>query len=158
MLSKDMVNRRQVLMGATVGALGIGAAALSPMTALAAESSGLVGTWDVQITDLSAPGGPTTVEGATTFAPGGGLVTMDSGQSSTGIGSWAKKGRAFSARFMQFGFGPPGPSKVVVGVKGKLSEEDSISGTFTYKVYDLQGNLIFGAGNGTFIGKRFSAA
>jgi hypothetical protein len=158
MLSKDTVNRRQLLKGATLGALGIGAAALSPMTALAAESSSLVGTWDVQITDLTAPAGPTTIEGATTFAPGGGVVTMDSGQASTGIGSWTKEGSAFSTRFMQFGFGPPGPSKVVVSVTGKLSEDDSISGTFTYKVYDLQGTLIFGTGNGTFAGTRFSAA
>lgn len=158
MLSKDTINRRQLLKGATVGALGIGAAALSPMTALADESSGVVGTWDVLITDLTAPGGPTTVEGATTFAPGGGLVTMDSAQASTGIGSWVKNGRTVSARFMQFGFGPPGPSKVLVRVTGKLSEDDKLSGTFTYKVYDLRGNLLFGAGKGTFTAKRFSAA
>jgi len=120
-----------------------------------------VGTWDVQITDLTAQGGPTTIEGATTFAPGGGVVTMDSNGPSTGIGSWAKKGgRAFGARFMQFGFGPTpaDTAKVVVTVKGKLTEDDSISGTFTYKVYDLQGHLLFGDGKGTFTGKRFSAA
>lgn len=157
-MSNDLLNRRQLLLGATAGALGIGAAALAPMTAMAAESSGLVGTWDVQITDLTTPNGPTTFEGATTFAPGGGLVTMASDQPSTGLGSWAQKGGgAFRARFMQFGFGPPGPSKVVISIKGTLSE-DSISGTFTYKVYDLQGNVIFGNGKGTFTGKRFSAA
>jgi hypothetical protein len=159
MLSNDKLNRRQVLIGATAGALGIGAAALSPITVLAADSSSLVGTWDVLITDETGPGEPTTVEGATTFAPGGGVVTMDSSQASTGIGSWAKKsGRAFSARFMQFGFGPPGPSKVIVSVKGTLSEQDSISGTFTFKVYDLQGNQFPVDGKGKFAGTRFSAA
>lgn len=156
-LPSNMLNRRQLLVGATAGALGVGAAALSPMTVLAKESSGLVGTWDVQITDQTGPGAPTTIEGATTFAPGGGLVTMDSGTPSTGIGSWTKKGRAFSGRFMQFGFGPPGPSKVIVSVKGTLSEEDTISGTFTFKVYDLQGHQFPVDGKGTFTGTRFSA-
>jgi hypothetical protein len=159
MLSSDKINRRQVLMGATAGALGIGAAALSPITVLAADSSSLVGTWDVLITDETGPGAPTTIEGATTFAPGGGVVTMDSAQPSTGIGSWAKKNRrAFTARFMQFGFGPPGPSKVIVSVKGTVSEHDSISGTFTFKVYDLLGNQFPVDGKGKFTGTRFNAA
>ena len=159
MLSNDKLNRRQLLVGATAGALGLGAAALSPITALAVDSEGLVGSWDVQITDLSAQGGPATFEGVTTFAPGGGVVTMDSNGPSTGLGSWAKKdGRAFDARFIQFGFSPQGTSRVVVSIKGRLSEEGAISGTFTYKVYDLQGHLLFGAGKGTFTGKRFSAA
>jgi hypothetical protein len=158
MLTNERFNRRQLLIGATAGAVGIGAAALSPMTALAADGSGLVGTWDVQITDLTAPGGPTTVEGATTFAPGGGLVNMDSGQPSTGLGSWAMDDkREFGARFMQFGFSPQGTSKVIVTIHGRLSE-NSIRGTFTYKVYDLKGHLIFGAGKGTFTGKRFHSA
>lgn len=155
-MSNDRLNRRQLLIGASAGALGIGAAALTPMTALASEGSSLVGTWDVQITDLTVPDKPTTVEGATTFAPGGGLVTMDSNSPSTGIGSWAKKhGNAFVGRFMQFGFSPQGTVKVIVSVKGTLSE-GSISGTFTFTVHDLQGNLIPG-GNGTFTGKRFAA-
>lgn len=158
MLSNEKLNRRQVLMGATAGALGIGAAALSPMTAMAADSSSLVGTWDVWITDQTGPGEPTTFEGATTFAPGGGVVTMDSNGPSTGIGSWAKKsGRSFTGRFMQFGFSPQGTSKVLVSIKGTLSEHDSISGTFTFKVYDLQGNQFPVEGKGIFTGTRFSA-
>jgi hypothetical protein len=153
-----MLNRRQLLIGASAGALGIGAAALSPMTALAAGSSGIVGTWDVQITDLTAMGGPTTFEGATTFAPGGVVVTMDSNSPSTGIGSWANTGGStFRARFMQFGFSPQGTSKAVVSPRGRLTEEGTIRGTFTYKVYDQLGNLLFGAGKGTFTGKRFAA-
>jgi hypothetical protein len=128
------------------------------MTALAKEDSGLVGTWDVRITDLAAPGGPTTFEGATTFAPGGTVVTMDSNSPSTGLGSWDNTGDGtFRARFMQFGFSPQGTSKVVVSPRGRLSEEATISGTFTYKVYDLQGHLLFGNGKGTFTGKRFAA-
>jgi hypothetical protein len=59
---------------------------------------------------------------------------------------------------MQFGFSPQGTSKVVVRISGNLSEDDTLSGTFTYKVYDLQGHLLFGDGNGKFTGKRFSAA
>jgi hypothetical protein len=155
-LASEKVNRRQLLIGASAGALGIGAAALSPMTALAAERS-LVGTWDVWITDTSGPE-PTTFEGATTFAPGGGVVTMDSNGPSTGIGSWAKKGGgAFAGRFMQFGFSPQGTSKVLVSIKGNLSEHDTISGTFTFKVYDLKGQLLFDGGKGSFTGTRFSA-
>jgi hypothetical protein len=96
-----------------------------------------------------------TVEGATTFAPGGGLVTMDSGGPSTGLGSWVMdEKRQIRARFMQFGFSPQGTSKTVVTIHGRLSEE-SIHGSFTFKVYDLQGHLIFGNGKGTFNGKRF---
>jgi len=157
MLTNDKLNRRQLLIGASAGALGIGAAALSPMTALAGESPGLLGTWDVQITDRSGPQ-PATFEGLTTFAPGGGVVTMNSNEPSTGLGSWVKKGgHAFGARFVQFGFSPQGTSKVVVTIDGKQSEEDSISGTFTFKVFDLQGHLLFGGGKGTFTGTRFSA-
>jgi len=157
-MSNDRLNRRQLLIGASAGALGIGAAALTPMTALASEDSGgLVGTWDVQVTDTSDPTAPATFEGVTTFAPGGGVVTMDSNSPSTGIGSWTKKGHAFSGRFIQFGFSPQGTSKVVVSITGALSR-GSISGTFTFKAYDLQGNLVFGDGKGTFTGTRFSAA
>jgi len=157
MLSNDKLNRRQILIGAAAGAVGIGAAALSPITALAAERS-VVGTWDVQITDTSGPE-PATFEGATTFAPGGGVVTMDSNSPSTGVGSWAKKGErgAFVGRFMQFGFSPEGTSKVLVSIKGNLSEHDTISGTFTFKVYDLKGQLLFDGGKGMFTGTRFSA-
>jgi len=158
MMSENKLNRRQLLIGASAGAVGIGAAALSPMTALAAEGSSILGTWDVEITDLTTPNGPSTFEGATTFAPGGGLATMASDQPTTGLGTWAKSaGNAFRARFMQFGFDPHGTSKVIVSIKGTQSENDSISGTFTYKVYDLQGNVLFGDGKGTFSGKRFSA-
>lgn len=140
--------------------LGIAAAALGPTSALADdEGGGLVGTWDVQITDATAPGGPTTIEGATTFAPGGALVTMDSNGPSTGLGSWAgAEHGAFKARFMQFSFDPVhGTAKVVVTVKGRRSGK-AISGTFTYKVYDLHGHVLFGDGKGTFTGTRFAAA
>jgi len=160
MLPNDLLNRRQLLVGATAGALGIGAVALSPMTAMAHKGSALVGTWDVHITDNSNPAAPATFEGATTFIPGGGVVTMDSNQASTGIGSWAEKDDgAFHGRFMQFGFDPQqGQSKAIVSITGRLTEDDTISGTFTFNVYSLQGTLLFGPGSGTFTGTRFGAA
>lgn len=154
------IDRRQLLIGGTAGAIGVAAAALGPTTALADEGEGLVGTWDIQITDATAQGGPTTIEGATTFVPGGGLVTMDSGNQSTGLGSWSTVDEhGFKARFMQFAFNPDGSvaGKVVVTVKGKRSGR-SISGTFTYKIYALNGTVIFPAGQGTFTGTRFAAA
>lgn len=155
-MSNQLLNRRQLLIGASAGAVGIGAVALSPITALAAGSSGIVGTWDVRVTDTSGPA-PVTFEGATTFAPGGGVVTMDSNSPSTGVGSWASTGDGtFRGRFMQFGFSPQGTSKVIVSIRGRLSEE-SIRGTFTFKAYDLQGHLLFSGGKGTFVGKRFAA-
>lgn len=86
------VDRRQLLIGGTAGALGIAAAALGPTTALADEGEGLVGTWDVQITDATAQGGPSTFEGATTFNPGGGVINMDSGSPATGLGNWSGGG------------------------------------------------------------------
>jgi hypothetical protein len=156
MLSKERLNRRQLLLGASAGALGLGAAALSPITAMAAGSSGLVGTWDVWITDRSGPT-PVTFEGATTFAPGGGVVTMDSNSPSTGIGSWTMEGDSeFDGRFMQFSFSPPATSKTVVTIHGRLAG-NSIKGTFRFKVYDLKGHLLFSGGTGTFMGKRFEA-
>lgn len=123
---------------------------------MAGDSSGLVGTWDVRITDLSGPT-PMTFEGATTFAPGGGVVTMDSNSPSTGIGSWAMDDTSeFDARFIQFSFSPPATSKAVITIHGRLTA-NSITGTFTFKVYDLQGHLLFGGGKGKFTGKRFAA-
>src|ERR1700694_860339 len=154
-MSNQLLNRRQLLIGASAGAVGIGAVALSPITALAAGSSGIVGTGDVMITDMSGPA-PVTFEGVTTFAPGGGVVTMNSNSPSTGIGSWASTGEGrFRARFMEFGFSPQGSSKAVVSVKGRQSE-DTIRGTFTLNVYDLSGHLLL-SGKGTFVGKRFAA-
>jgi hypothetical protein len=154
-MADQLLNRRQLLVGASAGAVGIGAVALSPMTALASGGSGLVGTWDVQITDHT-PLVPVTFEGATTFIPGGGVVTMDSSSPSTGVGSWAMDDASeFNARFMQFNFNPPGPAKAVVTIHGRLAA-NSIRGTFTLKIYDLMGHFL-GTGHGTFTGKRFAA-
>jgi hypothetical protein len=161
----DSIDRRRLLIGGAAGALGIAAAALGPITALAdqGEGGGPVGTWDLQITDATAQGGPSTFEGATTFNPGGGVINMDSGSPATGLGSWSggEKG-AFKARFMQFGFSSFNPSdgstvKLVVTIKGKRSG-NAISGTFTYVVYALNGTVIFPNGAGTFTGTRFAAA
>jgi hypothetical protein len=152
------IDRRRLLIGGTAGALGIAAAALAPTTALADEGEGLLGTWDLRITDATAQGGPATFEGAATFAPGGGFAAMDSNSPSTGLGSWAGgDDGAFKARFMQFGFDPQGTIKAVVSVKGKRSGK-AMSGTFTYKIYALNGTLIFPNGKGTFTGTRFAAA
>ena len=158
----SQIGRRQLLIGGTAGALGIAAVALGPATAaLADDGDGLVGTWDVQITDLTASGGPATFEGATTFAPGGGVVSMDAASPSTGLGSWSagEKGGSFKARFMQFAFNPNGSpgGKVVVTIVGKLTGH-TIKGTFTYVVFASNGIVFFPRGKGTFTGTRFAAA
>ena len=156
------LDRRQLLIGGTAGVLGIAAAAMGPTTAFADEGEGIVGTWDLQITDASAPGGPTTFEGATTFNPGGGVVNVDSQSPSTGLGSWSEgDDGSFKARFMQFGFNSfnvPDPTtvKLVVTINGKKSG-NAISGSFTYKVYTLNGAVVFPNGMGTFTGTRFAA-
>jgi hypothetical protein len=154
------IDRRQLLIGGTAGALGIAAAAMVPTTALADDGEGLVGTWDVQITDTSRA--MPAVEGATTFAPGGGLVTMDSGNPSTGIGSWSggDEGGAFKARFMQFAFNPDGSTagKVIVTIPNGKKAGNTISGNFTYVIFTLKGAVIFPNGAGTFTGTRFTAA
>lgn len=154
------IDRRQLLIGGTAGALGIAAAALGSTTALADEGKGLVGTWDVWITDKSR-GGP-AVEGATTFAPGGGIVTMDSGNASTGIGSWTggDEGGGFKGRFMQFAFNPDGSTagKVIVTIPDGKRSGNTIRGSFTYVIYALNGTPIFSNGHGTFTGTRFAAA
>jgi glucan biosynthesis protein len=62
----------------------------------------------------------------------------------------------FDGRFMQFNFSPPATSKAVVSIHGRL-EGNSIKGTFRFRVYDLQGHLLFSGGHGTFVGKRFAA-
>lgn len=63
---------------------------------------------------------------------------------------------------MQFGFSSFNPSdgstvKLVVTILGKRSGK-TISGTFTYVVYALNGAVIFPNGMGTFTGTRFAAA
>jgi hypothetical protein len=152
------IDRRRLLIGGTAGALGLAAAALGPTTAVADDGEDLLGTWDVQITDASTPGGPSTFEGAVTFNKGGGFAAMDSNGPSTGLGSWKDdEDGAFKARFMQFGFDPQGTVKLVVAIKGKLSG-GTISGTFTYKVYTLTGTVLFPDGKGTFTGSRFAAS
>jgi hypothetical protein len=155
----DRIDRRRLLIGGTASALGLAAVALGPTTAMADDSEGPVGTWDLQITDATAPAGtPSVFEGATTFAPGGGLVSMDANSPSTGLGSWSGgEDGAFKARFMQFAFDPSGNAKLVVAIKGQTSAK-TISGTFTYKVYAPNGTLLFGDGHGTFAGTKFASA
>lgn len=159
------MDRRQLLMGGAAGVLGLAAAALGPSSALAdeGESEGPMGTWDIQVTDATAQGGPSTFEAATTFAPGGGVVNIDATSPSPGLGSWSgRENGAFMARFMQFSFNSFNPAdtstvKLVVAIDGK-SSGNTISGTFTYVVYALNGSVLFPSGKGSFTGTRFAAA
>jgi hypothetical protein len=87
---------------------------------------------------------------------------MDAGNASTGIGSWSggEEGGTFKARFMQFAFNPNGTTagKVIVTIPDGKRSGNTISGSFTYVIYALNGTVLFPDGAGTFTGVRFAAA
>jgi hypothetical protein len=150
-MSLAKLDRRQMLMGIGAGAVGASAAALAPATALAGDddTSGLLGGWDITITETSPPSPPPPPrEAVLMFAAGGGLVTVDSNPQTSGAGSWTKHGdNGFRFKFIVF---DPTHNGIRVVVQGSGTvHQGTISGPFNFVV----GNN-FLSGSGTFSGTK----
>jgi hypothetical protein len=151
------LDRREVLKGVGLAALGGGAAAaLAPATALADDSGegGPVGSWNITIVDLGA--NPGKSEGVAIFAPGGGFTTSDSGSPFTGLGVWASKGEhKFAITFLNFLFDFTPELKFAGTAKIRAEgtvRGDTQSGTYKVDGVDPKGNTF--SSHGTFTGKR----
>jgi hypothetical protein len=154
----NKLDRRQVLRGVGLAALGGGAAAaLAPTSALADNDGdgGLVGSWNLTIVDLSGAL-PIPNEGVGVYAPGGGFTTAYGGIPFVGLGAWAQRGGGkFGLTFLNFlfDFNPvkfTGTAKI--RAEGTV-HRDTQSGTYKFDVVDPSGANVF-SGHGTFSGKR----
>ena len=150
-MSSTQLSRRQMLIGVGTGAIGAGAlAALAPAAALANEDGGgLIGAWDLSITQTSPTASP-TIEGVAVFSPGGSLVTTDAGSPTAGLGTWTMKEHGgFALKFLTWDFSNPSAvAKVVVKATGTLAH-DTISGPFTFDVFVGGTKVASGAGSVT---------
>jgi hypothetical protein len=158
MAEDGRVNRRQILKGA--GVVGVGAlAALAPAKVFAdtGEAEGLLGTWNAPHHHETGPFAGVTTDGNIAFAAGGALIAHDTDQQATGSGNWVKHGeKGFKFTFHTFVFQPnlPVGTKVKVRAQGTLNE-NSISGRFSFQIYDPSGHPIPPLhGTGSFGGAR----
>jgi len=153
------IYRREILKGAAAAGVGT-LAALVPTTGLAGDDNnggGLLGAWHAPHTHETGPFAGTTTDGNIVFAPAGVLMANDTDQQATGLGNWVRSGengfRLTLHTFVFFGNFPPGTK---LKVRGQGTHGDgSISGRFSFQVYDPGGNPIPGAaGTGRFGGTR----
>jgi hypothetical protein len=85
------------------------------------------------------------------------LIANDTDQASTGLGNWVKSGKAgFGFTFHTFVFIANFPPGTKVKMRGHGTHgDDSITGRFSFQVYDPRGNPIPGVpGTGRFGGSR----
>ena len=154
------IGRREVLLGAGAGTIGLAAVAL-PVTAAAAEdddgkSRRLEGAWLVTHTDDGPD--PSSAQAVVTLAAGGALVARDiNPPGTTQLGAWRKTGgHRFVATFWDsFSEGPDAPVFTVKVIVAGTWSGDQISGTFSFTVFDDTGAPAPGqTGTGTFTGTR----
>lgn len=157
----ERIGRREVLMGAGAGAVGLAAVGIPATTASAAESEagpGLPGAWLITHRDTS-PDTDNEAQAITTFAAGGALVGRDiNPPGNAQPGAWrATDDHGFVATFFDsFSEGPNGPVHVLkVIVNGALdADKDKISGTFKFTITPPPPDFPPGGGTGTFEGTR----
>jgi hypothetical protein len=150
------IGRRELLIGAGAGTIGLAAIGL-PATAAAADeedSRGLEGGWLITHKDPNE-----SAQAVITFAAGGAVASRDiNPPRSAQLGSWRKTGdHHFTATFWDgFSAGPTGPNLTLkVIIKGTW-EKDQISGTFTFALFAADGSPVQ-SGAGTFQGTRITA-
>ncbi len=180
-VSDSAVERRALLRGAGLaGAAALGATAFAP-SAFAdgnkhhgGSRSGVVGAWVVTHRD-NPPGDTTTVTGVAAFAEGGVLVSQDIAPMTTpaAVGAWSSSDHEVSVNFWTGGEqegdhqggtgGPGGPGghrgvAVAIHVTGTGTVSgDTISGTYSFTVYNAKTGRRLMSGTGTFRGTRLTA-
>lgn len=160
----ERIGRREVLMGAGAGAVGLAGIAVPATSASAAEresSSGLLGAWLVDHQDTSPDVG-NSAQAVVTFDAGGALVSRDiNPPGDAQLGAWrATDERGFVATFYDsFSDGPNGPVHILkVIVTGTLDgDNDKISGSFKVFITPPPPGFPPGGGTGTFEGTRIVA-
>jgi len=125
------------------------------------------GSWVEDITIVSGGSAGTTIKSMSTYARGGGMVTLPSGgippplKSSAGHGAWLHKGaRQFTDTILFFISDPTGQIVFTVKVHESLTISeagDEYNGNSSFDVFDPAGNLIPGfSGCSTVHGRRIN--
>lgn len=161
-LAMQRIGRREVLMGAGAGTIGLAVVALPATAALAEDDGhsrrGLEGAW--LITHMESGPEPSPAQAVVTLAAGGALVARDINPPGTAqLGAWRKTGgHNFAATFWDTASeGPDGPNLTVKIIVNGTWNGDQISGTFAVTIFDDTGAPVPGAVDGTFSGTRIIA-
>lgn len=162
---QNTLERRHVLRAAgAAGAAAFAGLAISEPAQANEGSNGrnaVVGSWIVTHTD-NPPGDPTPGKGVVTLGPGGILENVEiSPAGGVGAGAWTSTGgRRFRAVFLTGGGGqtPNDPAVIVeVRPRGRVTEDDKISGTYTLTVSNAATGAVLASGTGKFDGTRLKA-
>jgi hypothetical protein len=154
------IGRRQVLTGAGV-ATGVAIAGLgfaAPANASGESGGGLSGSWMIVRQDKGTPG---KVRAVVSFAGGSVFITQDINPAAPPFtGTWATgEDNRFRATFWT---GTPGnaPNQAGPPVRVRLRgqrHENTISGTYTFTVFDPGTNAVLQTGTGSFTGTPITA-
>lgn len=161
-MGERTLGRREVLMGAGVAAGGVALTGLGAAPAIANEddSRGLSGSWLVTRHD-DPPGDPTIVKAVFSFAAGDVFVEHDINPAGPPFtGTWAKRhSRNFEATIWSgFAGGPGGEAGPTIRVRLRgRREQDTISGTYEFAVFDPVTDAEVDSGTGSFTGSRIDA-
>lgn len=158
-MEQQMITRRKAFAAAGVAAGALGASAAltgvrSVQAAAGAVGDAVVGAWDVRVTSGVSGQPPST--SLVAFAPGGSLVTTDSGApGNVSVGAWEREGEGFRAVFETFSFDPSGTfvGTAIIRPKGTV-EGDRTHGTYTVDFRPASGPTQHGVDHGTFRGAR----
>ena len=146
-----------------LAALILTPASLSAQQELSAQhGASLEGAWDSQVTSTDCNGNILMAFRSFEAFHQGGTSTVTGNAnspalSSPGLGTWQRTGmRTFTSPIQFFTFNPDGSFAGTVKIAGQIHLSDhgnSFTGTFTFGVYDPDGNLVF-SGCGTAVATR----
>ena len=155
----ERIGRREVLVAAGAGAVGLAAVGIPATTAAAAENetgSGLPGAWLVNHRDTSPDTG-SEAQAVVLFDAGGALVSRDiNPPGGAQLGGWRAHGeQGFVATFYDsFADSQNGPVTVVKVIVTGALEDNKISGTFKVFITPPPPGFPPTGGTGTFEGTR----
>jgi len=161
-MTERTLGRREVLRGAGVAAGGVALTGLGAAAAVADddEGRGLSGSWLATRHD-DPPGDPAPVKVVFSFAGGDVFVSHDISPAGPPFtGTWAKRNdREFRATMWTgFGGGPGGEVGPTIRVSLRGSrDDDTISGTYDFAVFDPVSEAEVDSGTGSFTGSRIDA-
>jgi hypothetical protein len=156
-MSESQATRRQLVQGATAGAVGY-AALGATSTASAADRDPIVGTWDVSVTNV--PPAPSPSEALLTYTDDGVFISPSNNDPGICIGNWRRDGDGTVVGtgvcwlFSGLDDSPSGKLeyKVILSVAARVAA-GTLDGRFFVKAVLPSGDLLF-TGKGTVRGRK----
>jgi hypothetical protein len=148
---------KKITLKSLVSTMALAALILTPASLSAQHGASLEGVWDSQVTNTDCNGNILMAFRSFEAFHQGGTSTVTGNAnspalSSPGLGTWQRTGmRTFTSTLQFFTFNPDGSFAGTVKIAGQIHLSDhgnSFTGTFTFGVYDPDGNLVF-SGCGT---------